>query len=440
MKRKFISVLCSFALACVIGASFVGCKDYDEDINDLQKQIDQVASDLTALKNSIGKYIQSVTYDAATGLLTVTGGDGSSASATIAQNLPTYTLSADGTKVSLLKDGSVVSTATITIPATEEFDPTKFTVKDNVVYYNGVKTAIVLPEMPEIPSPGSIVEIKDAEGNLLGYTITVGESEPVDFYVQDATPLKSIVFKPVSYLAGIEAAPVEVVTYNPLKQSVKDEPATKTGEVWVKILSGATAKEIVMNPVSYVEYHLNPSTVSMKQIKEIKVLTDDKDYIVPTADGKFEINVVKEKCEVKDGILRIAFTAKNIHTGKIATTTSVVGVASVFATQLTTQFVDKNGKIENKVITSDYAATYAENLYPYSIVHTATDKDHIISGTTTYSGRTLYGSDVHPAAPTYKHEAAVAINKDPEYKLNYKDDQIDVTKLVKVVSQRENLE
>lgn len=55
MKRKFLkAVLFSVALATVSG-TFVSCKDYDDDIKDLQEQINQkaLASDVTALQSSL---------------------------------------------------------------------------------------------------------------------------------------------------------------------------------------------------------------------------------------------------------------------------------------------------------------------------------------------------------------------------------------------------
>ena len=50
MKKKFIRVMFFGALALATGASFVGCKDYDDDIDNLQQQIDAVKVSLDELQ------------------------------------------------------------------------------------------------------------------------------------------------------------------------------------------------------------------------------------------------------------------------------------------------------------------------------------------------------------------------------------------------------
>ena len=55
MKRKIFSKLLMVALVIAAVGSFVSCKDYDDDINNLQKQIDAKAalSELTALQSTL---------------------------------------------------------------------------------------------------------------------------------------------------------------------------------------------------------------------------------------------------------------------------------------------------------------------------------------------------------------------------------------------------
>ena len=66
------------ALLFASAGTFTSCKDYDDDIKDLQEQINTVVSDLNDLKAQIGdKGVSSVTFDEATGVLTVVDADGS---------------------------------------------------------------------------------------------------------------------------------------------------------------------------------------------------------------------------------------------------------------------------------------------------------------------------------------------------------------------------
>ena len=58
MKRKFFSMLLMGAMAIASVGMFTSCKDYDDDINNLQKQIDGITaqnlqSQLTTLQNAL---------------------------------------------------------------------------------------------------------------------------------------------------------------------------------------------------------------------------------------------------------------------------------------------------------------------------------------------------------------------------------------------------
>jgi peptidoglycan hydrolase CwlO-like protein len=48
MNKKFLSAILFGALMITSTGTFVSCKDYDDDINDLQEQIDDLKSSLTA--------------------------------------------------------------------------------------------------------------------------------------------------------------------------------------------------------------------------------------------------------------------------------------------------------------------------------------------------------------------------------------------------------
>ena len=134
------------ALALATGASFVGCKDYDDDIDAVNARVDGIEKTLSELQAQVGGYVKSVVYDASTGKLTVTGADSKEYTIPMPEELPSYTLDVtkDG-KITLKKDGKEVSSGTIDIPEIpeiptyKEFDPLLLTVKDGYVYYDGTK-------------------------------------------------------------------------------------------------------------------------------------------------------------------------------------------------------------------------------------------------------------------------------------------------------------
>ncbi len=78
MNKKFLSAVLFGALMVTSTGTFVSCKDYDDDIDNINKELGEVKSQITALQTKIdaGKWITSVTP--ATGGFTVAFSDGSS--------------------------------------------------------------------------------------------------------------------------------------------------------------------------------------------------------------------------------------------------------------------------------------------------------------------------------------------------------------------------
>ena len=140
--------------------TFVSCKDYDDDIDSLNEKVDKLTKDLSELQAAAGKYVTAVKYDAATGKLTVTGGNGETFQLPMPAELPTYSLKVVDGKIQLLDGDKVVSEATLPttdVPAT--FDPTLLKWNNGYLYYGDVKISGV--EKPQ--SVGSITEVKDEE-------------------------------------------------------------------------------------------------------------------------------------------------------------------------------------------------------------------------------------------------------------------------------------
>ncbi len=77
MRKKFVRVMLFGAFALVTATSLVGCKDYDDDIDNLQTQIDANKADIATLKQLVGQGKWVTGISAATNGLTVTMSDGS---------------------------------------------------------------------------------------------------------------------------------------------------------------------------------------------------------------------------------------------------------------------------------------------------------------------------------------------------------------------------
>ena len=162
MRKKYLSALLFGALLFASAGTFTSCKDYDDDIDNLQSQIDKVVSDLASLKSTVENLkvgVTSVTVDGDQ-LVVVTDG------ATTKMNLPV------GVQVSEIeiKDGHLyvggVDKGAIDAPATPTEKAQKVEVKeDGFLYIDDVKQ--------EGLHVGTDVIIKDASNGV--YTITIGK-------------------------------------------------------------------------------------------------------------------------------------------------------------------------------------------------------------------------------------------------------------------------
>ena len=155
MNKKFLSAILFGALMVSSTGTFVSCKDYDDDIDEINGKIDKIETTLSELESKIGdKGVSSVTFDEKTGVLTVVDGTGSHT-----YTIKTTTPSVEKTVVTvdgkdLKVDGKVIGQLGDTVE-----------VKDNELYVNGKATGIKVGKY-------AILE-NDADGM---YTITLPDA------------------------------------------------------------------------------------------------------------------------------------------------------------------------------------------------------------------------------------------------------------------------
>ena len=104
MNKKFLSAILFGALMVSSTGTFVSCKDYDDDIDRIDKELTDLKSQIAALQSKIdaGKYITSV--DKTDKGLTFTLNDGSSYEVTNGVNGEKGE-KGDGNKLTIDKDG-----------------------------------------------------------------------------------------------------------------------------------------------------------------------------------------------------------------------------------------------------------------------------------------------------------------------------------------------
>ena len=135
--------------------TFVSCKDYDDDIDEINGKIDKIETTLSELESKIGdKGVTSVTFDEKTGVLTVVDGTGSHTYTikTTAPSVEKTVVTVDGKDLKV--DGKVIGQLGDTVE-----------VKDNELYVNGKATGIKVGKY-------AILE-NDADGM---YTITLPDA------------------------------------------------------------------------------------------------------------------------------------------------------------------------------------------------------------------------------------------------------------------------
>ena len=212
MNKKFLSAILFGALMVTSTGTFVSCKDYDDDIDNLQTQIDANKTAISELKNLVGdgNYVTSVT---------VSG-----------QNLVVNT-----------KNGST----TVALPACE--GGTQAEVKDNELFIDGEATGIKVAAGEAVKVVEGEWAIQQADGSYKstnipasGVTVTGDEKDGYILTIVDAEGEETVIELPTA-ASAITSLTVEQGTlildyYN---FGAKDLPSKKN---W-KTLTGRTVTE-----------------------------------------------------------------------------------------------------------------------------------------------------------------------------------------------------
>ena len=424
------------ALALATGASFVGCKDYDDDIDAVNARVDGLEKSLSELQTQVGGCVKSVVYNPSTGVLTVTGGNNESFTLPMPKDVPEYTLDVktEGNivTITLMQDGKAVGkVGTITLPEVEtpdipeSFDPSKLTVEGGYIYYDGKKTEAALPAASACSC--SIMAITNESGDIIGYTISApdkitGEITSATFSIIDALPLKGLVFSPECYVSGIPATNVYSIDYNRWVIADPKAEVSENGEVYKEDDADKYEGSEIL-PQVWAYYHMNPSSVSMDQIETLAFTSDDKvnytraSVIVPTADK------AKSLVAEVDGqrLLKVAMTLDRDKMPE--------KLIPVFALQAQAKVSE-----EKTIVTSGYATVHKSELSDFMLKTTKVKTPADEETPAVYEDVVLYGQALTRDGSentTNAGKAAEAIKAVADYTVNYKE-TLDLTKVIKV--------
>lgn len=266
MKRKIFNMFMVGALILPSASLFVSCKDYDDDINNLQQQIDELSKTIKAIQDQIaaGSVITSVTPTGNGVTITLSnnktftitnGKDGAAGKDGTAWTIGTdgYWYK-DGAKTDYCAKGDAGATGTPGIyykPNAQGF----FDI------YNGdgtIKEANVFSW--KATDANAITAVKNAD-NLTMYNVDGADGKTV--VISLTSKLKSLLFEPAFYYNGIEA--FDFSTFNYAENTVK--PVDANGDY--KSDAPTVSKEnTTMSPDLQATYFLNPSNAKISEKSE----------------------------------------------------------------------------------------------------------------------------------------------------------------------------
>lgn len=301
MNKKYLNVILFSALMMGTAGTFTSCKDYDDDIADLNGRVDAVEKGLEALKADFGAlgYVKDVTF--ANGKLTVTKSDGTPVSYDIPDTKDgntTYSLDVaqKGNSATITLKGSDGSTIqkeiNFTDTDTDKFDASQLTydAATGVVSYKGVATGVKIT----IPEPEKVSVIKYTENDVvLGWQI--GETK---LLISDALPITSFEYIPEKILAdwGERVIVFEENSY---------VPKVITSDVVGKDAAKGT---YYMPNQAAPQYHVNPSSATIAQLAEEgkpEILREKVEQVTRTV-GKF---IEWKKSEIDKGVMTVTLEA-----------------------------------------------------------------------------------------------------------------------------------
>lgn len=242
------------------------------------------------------------------------------------------------------------------------------------------------------------------------------------------TELRSIVFAPDSYYWGIEATKIQTLKYNaytlsPVAWNVIETKGYDKAERY-EAKAGSRVLAFVAN------YHMNPSTAVIDPATaKVNVLSGDKEYTRAAADAGLSV----ASWTVEGGMLKVNLDVTNPEKIKSVKENEMV---TVFATQVTLpgMTLNKDQNIAERTITSDYATLYAESISDLKLAHRA-GEDVPFLGVESPNKSVLAGPDKdhkhHQLLMQHAFEAGVSGKYGPQDSVNY-NETLDLRKLVEV--------
>ncbi|WP_456076226.1 zinc ribbon domain-containing protein [Hoylesella timonensis] len=487
MRKKFLSTLLMGALVTASMSTFTSCKDYDDDINNLQTQIDaltplktvktelqselanlqkqleakdaQLQEAITKLQTADADQTKQITKLAAD----VSGLEARVKTAEEALAKVNEALKGKASEAELKElAGKVAAVESSLVEHLKQIKELKAGLEDVKTAQEGIKSDIqeqkdaleaYKTRLEALEKKGvSEADLKKIYDKIEEATKALDKklSEEISQLKADAkalsdkidavstnvnvlnvllpTELRSIVFAPDSYYWGIEATKIQTLKYNaytlsPVAWNVKETKGYDKAERY-EAKPGSRVLAFVAN------YHMNPSTAVIDPATaKVNVLSGDKEYTRAAAEAGLSV----ASWNVENGMLKVNLDVTNPEKIKNVDDDQMV---TVFATQVTLpgMTLNKDQNLAERTITSDYATLYAESISDLKLAHRAGD-DVPFLGVESPNKSVLAGPDKdhkhHQLLMQHAFEAGVSTTYGPQDSVNY-NETLDLRKLVEV--------
>lgn len=403
MNKKYLSVILFSALMLGTTGTFTSCKDYDDDIKNLQEQIDKKAS-LEELQKQIATMQADV--DAAK-----SAAEEAKAKAQEALDKANAAGGGDVTTEQLEDLKKEIQAQIDKLASLEDVQTEIDALKQELANTYATQDAL---DALKVKVDALSAKVASIVGNLLN----------------------SLVYQPSLYINGIEATEYPWMSYQPITATngtvyqftnkentkctvdLKESPYTE----WNYTTLG-NAKEF--DPVISVNYHVNPSKAKLAK-ENLSIISNDAEVVntrasvaVPQLDATTDITL-------ENGMLTIPLVADGSKILANGIEKAELSKASIFALQANVQTEEG----EDRVVTSDYAALYASVITPQAIAYSVPN----------YNGFDIEAQDCKNAKNNDELWGTVgeALQNNPTLRVAY-NSEIDLSKVLAIHYNQESL-
>ena len=358
MKRKYLSALLMGALTVASVSTMTSCKDYDDDINNLQGQIDALSKTLSELQTKIndGSILKSVESDGNGGIKVTVTKNGTDTSYNIKQgeqgaagkDADVWKIGEDGywykndTKTEYKALGTKGETGETGATGAAGKDGKYYVPNPETgtfwVYGDGDKAAYDSKIVYTATNADVITAVWDNDNLTL---TNVAGAPGKKIVVSLSSALKSLVFDPDFYYAGIEAFDLATYKYNPATVKAVDADGDYSKDAPTVVDDAFTYA-----PDLAATYFLNPSNAKMSNdAAKYSFIAYNKDYTRAAADYGSTFRVESADLTTKG---KVTVHAK--YNGNAIKNIAENNQVTVLALQYTSG---------DSVVTSDFAAIKA---------------------------------------------------------------------------------